>query len=248
MAAKCCPCQAAKRELIRNQPDPVGTADHLRVPRQHGLFLHHGIDLGDGSVAHYLEGRLILRSSLEDFSGGETVNVVSHQQSSRSGLTLRRAMSRIGEQRYNLLFNNCEHFANWCKTGQHRSAQVENYMHSSSLGALALGQLLPAALLTGLGLLLRQGLINKASRKQAMQGLAQLKKLRTDLLNKLESTLGQAEGWIRGKPNNAAMDRHDSRIRSLLLKGQTIADELAAIEDLEAHITTLLQETNANPE
>jgi len=44
------------------------------------------------------------------------------------------------------------------------------------------------------------------------------------------------------------MDRHDSRIRSLLLKGQTIADELAAIEDLEAHITTLLQETNANPE
>ena len=32
----------------------MSAADHLQVPRQHGLFLHHGIDLGDGSVAHYL--------------------------------------------------------------------------------------------------------------------------------------------------------------------------------------------------
>ena len=24
-------------------------ADHLQVPREHGLFLHHGIDLGDGT-------------------------------------------------------------------------------------------------------------------------------------------------------------------------------------------------------
>lgn len=223
----------------------MSRADHLRVPRQHGLFLHHGIDLGNGSVAHYLEGRLILRSSLEDFSDGKTVNVVTHQQASPSGVTLRRAMSRIGEQRYNLLFNNCEHFANWCKTGQHRSTQVEDYMHSSSLGALALGQLLPAALLTGLGLLLRQGGINEASRKQALPGLAQLKKLRVNLLNKLESTLEQADGWIHGKPKEAAMDRHNSRIRSLLLKGQTIADELAAVEDLEARIKTLLNETRA---
>ena len=48
-------------------------AAHLQVPRQHGLFLHHGIDLGDGSVAHYLEGREILRSPLAEFSRGEPV-------------------------------------------------------------------------------------------------------------------------------------------------------------------------------
>ena len=35
----------------------MAAADHLQVPRQHGLFKHHGIDLGDGTVAHYLEGR-----------------------------------------------------------------------------------------------------------------------------------------------------------------------------------------------
>ena len=226
----------------------MATADHLRVPRQHGLFLHHGIDLGDGSVAHYLEGRSILRSSLEDFSRGATVNVVNHTQASPSGVTLRRAMSRIGEQRYNLLFNNCEHFANWCKTGRHRSSQVEDWMQTSSLGALALGQIIPAALLTGLSLLLRRGLVDETSRERARQGVAQLQRLRMNLLNKLEATLEQAEGWLHGEPDNSLINNHNSRSRSLLLKGQTLADELAAIEDLEARINALLDEPKAKPE
>jgi len=31
--------------------------------------------------------------------------------------TVRRAKSKLGETGYSLLFNNCEHFAMWCKTG-----------------------------------------------------------------------------------------------------------------------------------
>ncbi|WP_415408865.1 lecithin retinol acyltransferase family protein [Synechococcus sp. A10-1-5-9] len=219
----------------------MAAADHLRVPRQHGLFLHHGIDLGDGSVAHYLEGREILRSPLEEFSRGQEVSVVSHDQASPAGVTLRRAMSRIGEQNYNLLFNNCEHFANWCKTGRHRSGQVEDWLHTGSLGALALGQLMPAALLTGLGLLLRKGLIDEASKERARQGLVQLQRLRQTLLEKLESTLEQAEVWLKGMPGQGADDRLDRRGRQLLLTGRTIADELAAVEDLETRIRTLLE-------
>ena len=222
----------------------MAAADHLRVPRQHGLFLHHGIDLGDGSVAHYLEGREILRSPLAEFSRGQEVSVVSHDQASPAGVTLRRAMSRIGEQNYNLLFNNCEHFANWCKTGRHRSGQVEDWLHTGSLGALALGQLMPAALLTGLGLLLRKGLIDEASKERARQGLEQLQRLRQTLVEKLESTLEQAEVWLKGMPGQGADDRLDRRGRQLLLTGRTIADELAAVEDLETRIRTLL-ETNA---
>ena len=102
----------------------MAAADHLEVPRQHGLFNHHGIDLGDGTVAHYLEGREILRSPLEEFSQGQPLRVISHAAASPVGVTLRRAMGRLGEQDYNLLFNNCEHFATWCKTGRHRSGQV----------------------------------------------------------------------------------------------------------------------------
>ncbi|AFZ18288.1 lecithin retinol acyltransferase family protein [Allocoleopsis franciscana] len=37
-----------------------------------------------------------------------------------------RAESRLGEEGYDLIFNNCEHFATWCKTGIHESKQSEN--------------------------------------------------------------------------------------------------------------------------
>lgn len=46
--------------------------------------------------------------------------------------TVNRAKSRIGETHYNILTNNCEHFAIWCKTGVSESLQV-----SEMLGTLA---------------------------------------------------------------------------------------------------------------
>lgn len=38
--------------------------------------------------------------------------------------TVARARTRLGESRYNVVTNNCEHFAIWCKTGVHESMQV----------------------------------------------------------------------------------------------------------------------------
>jgi hypothetical protein len=38
---------------------------------------------------------------------------------------VRRARSRIGEDNYRLLTNNCEHFCEWCLRGEPRSYQVE---------------------------------------------------------------------------------------------------------------------------
>lgn len=43
--------------------------------------------------------------------------------------TVERALSRVGEDRYDLLFNNCEHFAIWCKTGVSESYQVQRVLH-----------------------------------------------------------------------------------------------------------------------
>jgi hypothetical protein len=40
----------------------------------------------------------------------------------------RRARSRIGEDRYHLLTNNCEHFCEWCVRGEHRSYQVDEFV------------------------------------------------------------------------------------------------------------------------
>ena len=39
-----------------------------------------------------------------------------------------RARSKIGEGGYNLAFNNCEHFAVWCRTGIKDSSQVNNIL------------------------------------------------------------------------------------------------------------------------
>ena len=206
----------------------MAAADHLEVPRQHGLFNHHGIDLGDGTVAHYLEGREILRSSRDDFSQGQPISVVEHDHASSTGVTLRRAMGRIGEQNYNLLFNNCEHFAIWCKTGRHRSSQVESMLER----ARHWSGLMPSALMRGLELLVQRGLLDDSARAMAREGVAKLERLRQTLLTKLETLLQQAG------------DDADQR---LLLSGQTLADELAAIDDLKERIDALLDQPPALP-
>ena len=207
----------------------MATADHLQVPRQHGLFNHHGIDLGDGTVAHYLEGREILRSPVEEFCQGQPIAVIEHEHASPSGVTLRRAMGRIGEQNYNLLFNNCEHSATWCKTGRHRSGQVESVLER----ARHWSQLMPAALMSGLELLVQRGLLDDNARRMARQGVAKLEQLRVKLLTSLETLLQQAG---------------DGSNRQLLLSGQSLADELSAVEDLKERIDALLDQPPALPE
>ncbi len=222
----------------------MAAADHLKVLRQHGLFTHHGIDLGDGTVAHYLEGKAIIRSSIKEFCKGQIFSVVTHENASPNGVTLRRAMNRLGEQRYNLLFNNCEHFATWCKTGTHRSNQMEDWLKNGSLSSIAIGQLMPAALFTGLNLLLKKGLADEASRNKAKQAIKNLEKLRKAITYKLESTLEEVESWLNkdSQTNNSQGSNQISQ--SLLLKGQALADQLNGIENVEAEITSLLNTTN----
>lgn len=41
---------------------------------------------------------------------------------------MRRARSRLGEDRYRLTTNNCEHFCAWCITGDSRSDQVDCWL------------------------------------------------------------------------------------------------------------------------
>ncbi|MGB7486504.1 MAG: lecithin retinol acyltransferase family protein, partial [Phormidesmis sp.] len=42
-------------------------------------------------------------------------------------VVIARAESRLGEQRYDLFFNNCEHFASWCKTGRSECLQLDSF-------------------------------------------------------------------------------------------------------------------------
>ena len=219
----------------------MAAADHLQVPRQHGLFNHHGIDLGDGTVAHYLEGREILRSSQSEFSRGLTITTVDYPAESCSPTeeTLQRARGRLGEQNYNLLFNNCEHFAYWCKTGRHRSNQVEDWLHTGSLGALAFGQFIPAAVLTGARMLLRHGITLEPGhlekgRELALKSLEQLDGLRQGLQARLEEELAKAElRW-------GTSEQPSDQFVRLRLAAQKLADQLSEVEEMEARIEGML--------
>ncbi|CAG2226069.1 PLA2G16 [Mytilus edulis] len=55
-----------------------------------------------------------------------------------------RALSRIGPNTYNVLWNNCEHFASWCRYDKKRSAQVDKALTVASIvgGIVVVGGLL----------------------------------------------------------------------------------------------------------
>ena len=94
-----------------------------------GVYEHHGIDCGDGTVIHYHKGNdaVITRTTMEAFARGTPVYVKQQPIAFIPDVVIERAESRLGERQYNLLTNNCEHFANWCKTGRNESGQLTNY-------------------------------------------------------------------------------------------------------------------------
>ncbi|GAB4138385.1 MAG: hypothetical protein Fur0046_12890 [Cyanobacteria bacterium J069] len=92
-----------------------------------GVYEHHGIDCGDGTVIHYskaTEPPTVRQTTFSDFSWGKRVSVKQYTVCYLPDIVLERAESRLGEQRYSLLDNNCEHFATWCKTGRNISHQL----------------------------------------------------------------------------------------------------------------------------
>ena len=103
--------------------DQFKLGSHLKTCRV--FYEHHGIYIGEGLVIHYAFDGITV-DTLSKFSRGERVKEVPHPESPYTGEEIRkRAFSRLGEDEYDLLVNNCEHFANWCCTGEAESEQVE---------------------------------------------------------------------------------------------------------------------------
>src|SRR5215472_3742847 len=99
---------------------PIGA--HLVAPRR--FYRHHGIYAGGGRVIHYrgfktlFERGPVEEVSLEAFAAGGPVFVEYLPADPFAGAAaVERARSRLGEDRYGLLTNNCWHFAKWCLSG-----------------------------------------------------------------------------------------------------------------------------------
>lgn len=118
--------------------------DHLFVSK--GLYSHHGIYLGKNNqgqeeVIHYAglsgdtsaQGSRIQITPLKNFAQGKTLRVRLHDAAAYQGQSVvERALSRLGENSYNLIFNNCEHFVNWCFEGISFSQQVNTAVAGSA--------------------------------------------------------------------------------------------------------------------
>jgi hypothetical protein len=138
-------------QVILNPGDEPPLAAHLVTPRRG--YIHHGLYVGQGRILHYpglIDGfrrrRAVEEVSLEEFARGRPVAVRtdSDPRFAREEVVL-RARSRLGENRYDIIRNNCEHFCEWCLSGVSRSRQLESL--PALLGAAAIAFLLqPASL------------------------------------------------------------------------------------------------------
>lgn len=117
---------------LRTQPV---LGDHIRVKRCSGLYYHHGIYIGNNKVIHFAppEGceiinwseAEVIETSLSEFLKAGEVEVRQYTDAELMELysprkIVQNAQHCLGYKNYNLIFNNCEHFANSCTTGKHR--------------------------------------------------------------------------------------------------------------------------------
>jgi hypothetical protein len=124
---------------------PVGA--HLVTPRRG--YTHHGIYAGGGVVLHYsgLSGSLrsgpVEEVALEKFGNGWTIQIECRRERAlEDSEILVRARSRLGENRYRLLTNNCEHYSEWARFGVSRSRQVDRWLRRPTSMARSLASLL----------------------------------------------------------------------------------------------------------
>ncbi|WP_159991987.1 lecithin retinol acyltransferase family protein [Pelistega ratti] len=111
-----------------------------------GLYTHHGIYIGNGQVIHYSgladgvhqQKGSVCQVSLEEFEQGNKSYIQNHTGAMSPDMIVQRAKSRLGEKNYHVVFNNCEHFVNWCIEGEHKSEQVIGAIRNSVKVGMAL--------------------------------------------------------------------------------------------------------------
>lgn len=143
--------------------DELRRGDHIRAGYP-GKIHHDGIYLGGGRVIHLVGTRgggkadaCVQIGSLGAFAAGRPVTIRRYSGAHHPDDIIARATSRLGDGGYDLIFNNCQHFARWCATGDHESEQVRSVAATGGailtpLGAAALTATVisPAGIVAGL--------------------------------------------------------------------------------------------------
>ena len=110
---------------------------------------HYAVYCGDGTVVHMCGADKSSAQICEQRFGDTELKkqgfVQYHDESTgilSTGITfeqiVKRARSKVGQGGYDILFNNCEHFARWCATGSSSSTQVSDVVRTTgAVGGMA---------------------------------------------------------------------------------------------------------------
>lgn len=152
------------REFIFKNNLRVADALEVACP-DIGFPKHYAVYLGyDNGVPRFIANttggvQLLDNSQLSEFVKEFEVTHIerfagdSHQRKNAA----RRALSRIGEKAYSLVFNNCEHFKNWVLHGEDKSRQVITFgatAATASAGLIVLGNTLDSKSVKKTGLVI----------------------------------------------------------------------------------------------
>lgn len=151
--------------------DAIALGAHLVTPRTG--YQHHGIYAGSGLVIHYsgwaedMTAGKVEVTTLDAFCAGSRYTVKTHRQPRYRGHdVVDRARSRLGEDKYCVMVNNCEHFCEWAINDDHRSGQVD--LATGGAGATAASM----AGLAARGVVAASGAVAGVSGAGIMSGLA----------------------------------------------------------------------------
>ncbi|MCX6318490.1 MAG: lecithin retinol acyltransferase family protein [Bacteroidetes bacterium] len=134
-------------ELVVRQ-NKLNPADVIVLKKKFfGMVDHFAIFLGRNTkneplfAANYTKGtRLIDQNELNEFLQTLEPNRIERFVGTmlQRNQAIKRALSKLGENDYNYLSNNCEHYKNFVQTGVPRSEQVENLEKGVVLGGVVL--------------------------------------------------------------------------------------------------------------
>ena len=206
-----------------------------------GVYEHHGIDCGDETVIHYRKGtETIERTSKAYFTDGKKVYVKRYPLRYIADNVIQRAVSKLGERKYNIIFNNCEHFATWCITGVSYSQQVKNFIPLlNHINVEQISQQIKEAILG------EKTQVN--THELVSQALAEIKVAWENIQPEYKQTLQEVNNWEKVAVAALKKQREDLARAALMRKrkNQQRANELAAsLQKLATMTETLLRSQN----
>lgn len=169
-----------------------------------GVYKHYGIDCGDGTVIHYRKpSEIVEQTSIATFSRGNPVYVAEYSAGFGyiPDVVVERAKSRLGERDYNLLSNNCEHLASWCKTGISDSKQIRNYL--PAIATLDISRLYEP---------IQQALTGKDSntnQRLTSEALIDIKSVWNQVQPKYQEAIAEAQTWKKVAQKALSQARED---------------------------------------